>query len=241
MHHHYNNIAEKFDDLWQFTPSYENWMVAQIIEQIELSQTDRLLDFGAGTGRFTLSLYEQAKLLCATAVDPDADMCKQAAEKIPLNVTQANDVTLFSHWKNDNVVLLKEVIHHLNNRPSFWQNLYQTLPKNGRVLIVTRPQETQLALFDAAKKRFAQHQPPVDLLTAELKEAGFSCTTVLRVFPCRIIKKRWYTMLRSRFMSDLCTFNDDDIESGINELDDCFAGDFIDMQDNLLFIKAVKL
>jgi ubiquinone/menaquinone biosynthesis C-methylase UbiE len=240
MQHHYTNIAEDFDHLWLFSPSYEDWMVKQIIEQLNLSSTDKLLDFGAGTGRFTLALYQQAKLVQATAVEPDADMCRQAAQKSELSVIQADDASLFSHWQDHNVVLFKEVIHHLHHRVEFWKSLHEHLLTSGRVLIVTRPQATQLALFDAAKQRFAQHQPPVELLTNELTEAGFTCDVTLRVFPFRISKQRWYTMLRSRFMSDLSAFSDDEVEQGIQQLETLAKGDFIDMHDNLLFIVARK-
>jgi len=240
MQHHYTNIAEDFDHLWHFSPNYEDWMVKQIIEQLALRSGDKLLDFGAGTGRFTLALSQQAKLLQATAVEPDADMCRQAAQKPELSVIQADDTSVFSQWQDHNVVLFKEVIHHLHHRVEFWKSLHKHLPASGHVLIVTRPQVTQLALFDAAKQRFAQHQPPIDLLTNELREAGFSCEVVLRVFPFRISKQRWYTMLRSRFMSDLSAFSDDEIELGIRQLEGLAKGDFIDMQDNLLFILAKK-
>jgi len=240
MHHHYSTIAEDFDHLWQFAPTYEAWMVTQIIEHLELTTDDRLLDFGAGTGRFTDAICQQIKLLQATAVDPDADMCLQATQKANLTVIQADDLSLFSHWQDHNAVLLKEVIHHLHHRPTFWQQLYQHLPTEGRVLVVTRPQATQLALFDAAKAIFSQHQPAADLLVAEIRDAGFACQTILRVFPFRITKTRWFAMLSSRFMSDLSAFSDDDIAAGIEALDQQYSGDFIDMQDNLLFIVAKK-
>lgn len=240
MHHHYSTIAEDFDHLWQFAPTYESWLVKQIIEHLDLTTNDRLLDFGAGTGRFTDAIRQQTQVLQATAVDPDADMCLQAAQKAHLAVIQADDRSLFTHWQDHNAVLLKEVIHHLHHRPTFWQQLYQHLPTDGRVLVVTRPQTTQLALFDAAKVAFSQHQPAAELLVAEISDAGFACQTMLSVFPFRITKARWFAMLTSRFMSDLSAFSNDEIAAGIEALDQKFEGDFIDMQDNLLFILAKK-
>jgi hypothetical protein len=45
-------------------------------------------------------------------------------------------------------------------------------------------------------------------------------------------------MLRAKFMSDLATFSDEAIETGISELETTYPDDWIEHTDQLLFVLA---
>jgi SAM-dependent methyltransferase len=235
---HYARLADDFDQVWQFSPTYEAWMVSAIVQTLTLNPQDCFVDFGGGTGRFTQAIHLCAQPRKSYCVEPDAGMCEYARLRPELSVLQADDLTFVSAPLNYDALLVKEVIHHLSNRLAFWQGVKQQLNPTGNILLVTRPQNTPLALFDAAKIVFAQHQPSVDLLISELHEASFNTSVSVKSFDFSKTKDDWFAMLRARFMSDLAGFSDDDIEAGIASLNLRHSGDYIEMTDELIFISA---
>ncbi|MBP7900839.1 MAG: class I SAM-dependent methyltransferase [Gammaproteobacteria bacterium] len=235
---HYSQLAEKFDQVWQFSPDYEPWMVEQIQTHLTLQPHEHWVDFGAGTGRFSLAVHRYAQPASTLCVEPDAAMCAIAQQKTELNSLQACDQTFVQQPLRYDALLVKEVIHHLGDRIAFWRGVKPQLNPNGRILLITRPKETTLALFEQAKAGFAEHQPAIATLCDELHSAGFTTKTSVIDFPLKQSKMHWYTMLRAKFMSDLTGFSEDEIETGISEVDKQYSGEWIDHADRLLFVVA---
>lgn len=235
---HYSALAENFDQVWQFSPDYEAWMVAQIQTHLALKPHEHWVDFGAGTGRFSLAIHRHAQPASTLCVEPDASMWAIAQQKTELNSLQACDQSFVQQAIHYDALLVKEVIHHLSDRTAFWQGVKHQLTANGRILLITRPQQTTLALFQQAKARFAQHQPSIDLLSTELQTAGFETDISVIDFPLRQSKSHWYSMLRAKFMSDLAPFSAIEIETGIAELETEHPNEWIDHGDRLLFVVA---
>jgi SAM-dependent methyltransferase len=237
---HYTRLADDFDRIWQFSPDYEDWMVEKIASGLSLQPNQTWVDFGAGTGRFTARLHALAPKLQTYCAEPDAAMCQQAAKRDGLRVIRADDQRFVTLMLQYDALLLKEVIHHLSDRQAFWQGIQHQLNADGRLLVVTRPQRSALALFEAAHDAFYRHQPSLTLLVAELEAAGFAVSVSEHTHSFTLSKVDWFAMLRSRFMSDLAAFSDNDIEAGIAELSHDYAGDAINMADTLLFLQCQK-
>lgn len=235
---HYSQLADDFDRIWQFSSDYEPWMVEQIQTQLALQHHEHWVDFGAGTGRFSQALHHYAQPASTLCVEPDAAMCALAQQKIELKTLQACDRSFIQQPISYDALLVKEVIHHLHDRLAFWKGVKQQLSANGRILLITRPQNTTLALFEQAKQRFADHQPTIETLCTELEQVGFSTRVSVLDFPLRSEKNHWYRMLRAKFMSDLASFSDAEIEQGINELEMKHKNDWINHGDQLLFVLA---
>lgn len=235
---HYAALASEFDQIWQFSADYEPWMVEQIQTRLALQPHEHWVDFGAGTGRFSQAVHRYAQPASTLCVEPDAAMCALAQQKAELMSMQACDRSFIQQPLRYDALLVKEVIHHLSDRTAFWQGVKHQLSEKGRILLITRPKETTLALFQQAKARFAQHQPAIELLCAELHHAGFETQVSVIDFPLCQSKSHWYAMLRGKFMSDLADFSDDEIEMGIAEVDKQYSGKWINHADRLLFVVA---
>lgn len=235
---HYSQLAENFDQVWQFSAEYEPWMVEHIQAHLALKLDEHWVDFGAGTGRFSQALHHYAKPATTLCVEPDASMCAIAQQKTELQTLQACDHRFIQQPIHYDALLVKEVIHHLHDRIAFWKGVKQQLSANGRILLITRPQQTTLALFRQAKQRFADHQPAIETLCSELEQAGFSTQVSVLDFPLQSAKPHWYSMLRAKFMSDLAAFSDTEIEAGIAELEREHPGEWIYHGDRLLFVLA---
>ena len=235
---HYSQLAENFDQVWQFSPDYEPWMVEQIQAHLALQAQEHWVDFGAGTARFSQALHHYAQPASTLCVEPDESMCAIAKQKTELQTLQACDSHFIQQPIHYDALLVKEVIHHLGDRVAFWQGVHNQLNTHGRILLITRPKQTTLALFEQAKQRFSQHQPAIETLCTELELAGFNTQVTAINFPLRQTKTHWYAMLRAKFMSDLATFSDEAIETGISELETTYPDDWIEHTDQLLFVLA---
>lgn len=240
MTNHFDTIADIYNKVWYFSEHYQNSMLSNIIELLQLDNTDVLADLGGGTGAYTRLLLEKAKLKKAYCIEPSRNMFLEA-QKIPIIESICADATEFMQLDlSFTKVLLKEVVHHIPARPVLWHYLREKLPRKGRILIVTRPQAIELPLFEQAKQVFRQKQPHHDSLLQELESCGFA--SHYRVFPHRftLAKTVWFDMIRNRFMSDLAGFTEEEIEVGLAKIDAIHPSTQIEIPDNIIYVWAYK-
>jgi trans-aconitate methyltransferase len=237
---HFDSIAEVFNRIWYFSDGYKDFVIGHIVENLQLSSEDILADIGGGTGSFTHRLAIDANLAGAYCIEPSAAMCAEASKLSHITAVCADADGFLELNHTFSKMLFKEVIHHIPDRKGFWHRLHPRLPQGGRILIITRPQNIAFPFFQAAKEAFARHQPPLELIESELREADFRVDTQHREYMFTLPKEEWYTMLRHRFMSDLGVFSDEEIEEGIEEIEALYEGETITIVDHLLFISAVR-
>lgn len=242
MHHsnHFDSIAELFNRIWYFSDAYKNFVITHILSDLELSAHDILVDIGGGTGSFTSRLAHEANLSKAYCVEPSRAMCDEASKLENISAVCSDAHAFIASSTPFTKMLFKEVIHHIPQREHFYSDLYAALPESGKILIITRPQQIAFPFFKAAKEAFAANQPSQESIESELREGGFHVITHPRSHTFTLPKEEWYTMLRHRFMSDLGVFSDEEIEEGIEEIEDNYPHETIDIVDNLLFILATK-
>jgi cyclopropane fatty-acyl-phospholipid synthase-like methyltransferase len=237
---HFDSIAEVFNRIWYFSDEYKNFVITHILGDLELTDQDILVDIGGGTGSFTSRLALEANLRKAYCVEPSRAMCDEASKLENISAVCSDAHAFLASHTPFTKMLFKEVIHHIKDRDLFWKAVYELLPHNGKLLIITRPQRVEFPFFTAAKEAFARHQPPQELIESELRNGGFETTTHHRSHTFTLPKEDWYTMLRHRFMSDLGVFSDAEIEEGIKEIEHDHPYETIDIVDHLLFILATK-
>lgn len=237
---HFDSIADIFNRIWYFSDDYKDFVISHILSDLQLSPDDILADVGGGTGSFTSRLVSEGGLQNAYCVEPSAPMCDEASKFSNITAICTDAHGFLEQNIPFTKMLLKEVIHHVTDRETFWHNTYNTLPRGGKLLIITRPQRIAFPFFDAAKEAFARNQPPHEVLEAELEGSGFKISTSHRSHTFTLPKESWYEMLRHRFMSDLGVFGDQEIEQGIIEIESRYEGETIDIIDHLIFITATK-
>lgn len=237
---HYDSIAQNFNLLWQFSDPYKDFVIARIQRFLKLSADDTLVDIGGGTGSFTERLADENSLSKAYCIEPSKEMCTVALQQPHITALNTDSDGFIALELDYSKMLLKEVIHHLHDRPLFWKNVYPQLPIFGKILIITRPQEVEFPFWNGAKEAFKAHQPSLSLLKSELESGGFEVSVSVETHQFQLSKEDWYTMLRHRFMSDLSEFSDEEINDGINEIDPLYPNNIITIKDNLLFITATK-
>jgi len=237
---HFDSIADVFNRIWYFSEEYKNFVIRHIHHDLALAPNDTLVDIGGGTGTFTRRLKDESGAIKAYCIEPSRPMCDEADKLENITALCMDAHTFMSTGIPFSKLLLKEVIHHIDNRERFWQRVYDQLPERGKLLIITRPQHIEFPLFASAKAAFARNQPPYELFESQLKACGFDVVSANRSHTFTLPKEHWYEMLRHRFMSDLGIFSDEEIEEGINEIDGIYSEETIDILDNLIFITATK-
>lgn len=237
---HFDSIAEHFNRIWYFSDDYKDFVISHILNDLLFTPNDILADIGGGTGSFTARLQHEGAFERAYCIEPSAPMCDEASKFSNITAICTDAHGFLEYNIPFSKMLLKEVIHHIGERETFWRSTYDALPVDGKLLIITRPQQIEFPFFDAAKEAFSQNQPPHEAIENELLKSGFDVHTSRRSHTFTLPKKSWYEMLRHRFMSDLGVFSDQEIEEGIGEIESRYDGETIDIIDHLIFITAIK-
>jgi len=241
MENHFDKIARTYNKSWHFSDAYKEWMLDKITHLLTLHASDMFADIGAGTGLYTELITNLIEFNHQPyCVEPSQEMSMIAMKSGNLHVFNEGAHTFTKRLYKYDKVLLKEMIHHVNNRRTLWRNIYKQLNRNGKLLIITRPQSIKMPLFTAAKEAFFNNQPHYDLFVEELIHESFDVDVKTESYIFKLDKNIWFEMLRNRFMSDLATFSDDEIESGIREVEKNIIENEVSIEDKIVFISASK-
>jgi len=243
MNRHYKNLVNKYNHVLFFVEGYRNWKVELIVKDLDLKKHDSVVDLGGGIGIFAQLVHEKAQLqqdiLC---VDMCAEMLGKA-KKLPGVSILCADALSFAQREDVayDKIFIKEAVHHFRDRVNIFKGIYGQLAPEGRLLIITRPSQPEFPFFEAALKAFGRSQPDYNIFKKELESAGFRVNVQLRPYPLTLEKVRWFKMLRQRFMSNLANFSDEQIEQGIEELEEKYKDkETLDFTDILVFISGTK-
>ncbi|NOX15704.1 MAG: class I SAM-dependent methyltransferase [Epsilonproteobacteria bacterium] len=241
MGNHFDQIANVYDRIWHFSNNYKKWMLTYILEFLEFNVYDTFVDIGGGTGAYTKSISSKAHLLNTPfCIEPSVQMSNVAKINKDIKIFNEDGNSFCSRDLKYDKVLLKESVHYILDRKVFWSSLYDRLNDDGKILIVTRPQEIKMPLFNEAKKAFFQSQPPYKVFVDELKDAGFKVNVKFYSYHFDLNAEVWYSMIRKRFMSTLGKFSCEEIEEGIDEIRNSVKSDVINIKDDIIFITASK-
>lgn len=243
---HYRRLAKDYDEFLYYSPQFVRALTAKMVEKLRLVETDVLADIGCGTGMYSLDILEQVPLRePVLGVDPYAEMLAKIPDDAPITPI-AEGALEFSRrhpegTRNYNKVLIKETIHHVDQKDEFFRNIHRNLPAGGIMLLVHVPPNVQYPLFDAALARcLGWHADPDDLVRL-LKEAGFDVQRDALDYPHSIPKDHYFKMVRSCYMSVLTSFTEDELEAGLAEMDAKYADtETLEFVDHFDYIMATK-
>ncbi|MFQ5949970.1 MAG: SAM-dependent methyltransferase, partial [Nitrospiria bacterium] len=138
-------------------------------------------------------------------------------------------------------ILIKETIHHIPERGTLFENLFERLEHGGIMLLVHVPPEVEYPLFEKALERCKNWHADPDELTEKLKKAGFRVKRDSLRYPHAIPKHKYFEMVRNCYMSALTSLDESEIEEGLKEM----GGKYRDhavlrFYDHFDYLKAVK-
>jgi trans-aconitate methyltransferase len=243
---HYVDVAQGYESAFFYESGpYQDWLLREILAELQLQPSSRLADVGGGTGNFTAALAAAAQLsLPALCVDNAPDMLAVASTRSGLSTVCADALTFSAR---DGVTydrcLLKEVVHHIpsDDFAKLYTGIACQLAPGGLVLTVTRPQEVDYPLFAAARQVWRDNQPPVEQLLAAMEASGLNTRLHSVHYQAELPKERWFAMIRARFWSTFSKFSDAELEAGVAELAVIHAGsDVVSFREQLLLLVGVN-
>ncbi|MDI3312971.1 MAG: class I SAM-dependent methyltransferase [Mycobacterium sp.] len=240
---HYARLACVYDRHWACSSAFLDWMNGLIVEYLQPVASSQVVDVGCGTGLYCRGLGDvAARVIC---VDPCADMLAQLPEKaayVPVQATAedlaAGRATLPVHPVNR--LLIKEAVHHFCDPGSTLAGLARLLAEDGRLLIIMLPTRIEYPLFRSALKLFESLQPEPEVVAGYLRDAGLRTSVSYESFPRRFPTPRYLEMVKSRYLSVLSEFGDDELDAGVDEIRKTHPSEVLCFTDRFAFVLGSK-
>jgi ubiquinone/menaquinone biosynthesis C-methylase UbiE len=236
---HYDRLAPSYDENWTYSPAFVEWMTGRIKQRLQIADDAVIADIGCGTGLFARGLAQHAKAV--VCVEPSAAMLAQvpASERLIRVSASAEDLaagrTALPHASYD-ALLLKEILHHVEDRAAVIAGLTRLLRPGGRMLVVMLPTQISYPLFAAALRLFSDEQPDPAEVADLMRRAGLWAELSFESFPLVFPTERYLQMVRSRYMSLLSQFDDEQLEAGVAEIRRANPGEQVAFTDTFAFV-----
>ncbi len=214
---HYENIASKYNNYYQYSIDYITFFTKKIVETLKIHSNDIVFELGAGTGIYAQEILKRIDSIDITCIDNNQLMLDQiASEVIKKRCIDALNFSkeIISYDK----IYMKEFIHHIpqHDRIELFKGIYRQLRKGGAILILVEPKVLTYPLFKDALRQFELAQPSHTDIIKDLTSTGFKICYDLIEHPITVPKDKYIEMVKNRYMSVLSNFNDTEISTGIN-------------------------
>jgi ubiquinone/menaquinone biosynthesis C-methylase UbiE len=236
---HYARLAATYDQNYAYSPAFLEWMTGCILQRLRLGRDDVVADVGCGTGLFARGLAEHAAAVIC--VDPSEAMLAQvpAGERLVTVAAPAEDVAagrIELPYERLDAMVLKESLHHVQDRAAVIAGLARLLRSGGRMLVVMLPEQIAYPLFADALELFERQQPDPVGVAGEMRAAGLDAELTYENFPLTFPTERYLQMVRNRYMSLLSAFDDEQMEAGVAEIRAAHPEEEIAFADRFAFV-----
>ena len=185
----------------------------------KLNSSSLILDVGCGRGKIIGNLRDKLKLK-SKPIGKDLVNHKDKDKRI--NFKKKNALSFFSsNKKKFDLIMIKQTIHllKLNKIKTLLSEMKKSLKPKGKILIFTLdPNNNEIPCFSLMKTK----------LSISLKRDKNILRLIKRIYPKRIIKyffyevkmtkKKYIDMVSSRFISILLNLKEEQIVTGIDEI-----------------------
>jgi|TARA_X000000950_G_scaffold190142_1_gene229774 ubiquinone/menaquinone biosynthesis C-methylase UbiE len=230
------NIKNWDNKTWLSSKRYIQFFNNFLLKQINLNKNSQILDIGCGRGKILGTLSSKLKLK-NKPVGLDIINHKDKDKRITFKKQDAL-IFLINNKKKFDLILIKQTIHLMkfNEIKKLLKLLKKNLNSNGRILIFTLDtKKNEIPTFQLMEQKLNQSLQRdkkilkmIESLYPHLIKKSFS-------FNVKITKKKYFYMIRSRYISTLISLSKKQIEQGIQEIEQRFKS-VLRFKDKLICI-----
>jgi SAM-dependent methyltransferase len=239
---HYRRLAAQYDEFLCYSPQFVRTLTSTMIEKLDLRGSDRFVDLGCGTAMYSIDIVGQVPLSNPIiGVDPFPEMLGRIPPDAPVTRVALGALAFSAQPGTYDKILMKEAVHHEEDRAALFANLHARLAPGGRLLLVHVPPTLDYPLFDKALRRAEQWHADPDELVTLLTRAGFAVDRDAVEIRHAIPRRRYFQMVESRYMSVLSSFSAEEIAEGLREMEEKYGVlETLVFTDHFDYIMAAK-
>jgi ubiquinone/menaquinone biosynthesis C-methylase UbiE len=176
MKMNYDDLAQEYAQHRHVHPG----VLANLLDNCSLSKTSTVLEVGCGTGNYIITIQELIGCTC-TGVDPSRQMLEKAhkrSQQIQFESGRAENLN-FPDASFD-LVFSVDVIHHVMDRPAYYQDAFRVLKPGGLICTVTdsddiiRKRQPLANYFPETVELELKRYPRIPDLHQMMTEVGFA-------------------------------------------------------------------
>ena len=118
-------------------------------------------------------------------------------------------------------MLLNGCIHHFTDLDFVCSQLAKYMEEDGMCVVTEDPPKSTLPLFKAALREHS-HTNRLEAFCKSIESKGLKWRMVSGAEPGEVEKKLWYCAIRNRVSSVLVKYTDEELDQGIQELEEEF-------------------
>lgn len=158
----------------------------QILKIMNIKPEQTIADIGSGGGFFTFlfsQLIKEKGRIYAIDINEDflEFITKQAAEQGLTNITTVltTDSSISLPIDSVDLIFVRNVYHHLQNRVQYFTKIKDLLSLQGRVAIIENSRKGSFLSFH----RRCGHNVPREIIIEEMRDAGFQVSASFDFLP----------------------------------------------------------
>ena len=239
----YSRRARDYDEVRADDRTDREFWVLGLMELGRIAPGDRVLDLGAGTGRFASLLHPTNRVI---ALDPSVEMLTVARGKAPFACVRGDGQRLPFRRDSFDVTIAVMVLQHLAHFEAAIREAARIAP---RIVIATSDLSTRRvgileeafpSLLSVDRNRF----PQVEAIVASLKAAGFGRVRVERRPLVRTLSvERQLDRVRRKYLSTFDLLPPGEYERGLGFLEREMPrrfGDAFELVSEITFVAGTR-
>ena len=222
---HYRKLAPLYDTFYEVQSRAKADLIRRFLAST-LTGNDQLVDVGGGTAQISLMIHADLQMSRpVVCVDPSEEMLAVARRNGAITVRSTAESFLASKPAYPlKIVLMNGCAHHFQDPDFVFAKLAEYMPDDGVCVVTEYPATITLPFFKAAAEAHSHIGHNLESLCTLVETKGLHCRMVSGTEPARMEKSLWYSALRNRLASMLLGFSDEELEQGIEELEEQFEG-----------------
>ena len=204
---------------WLSSNAYINSFNKFLIQNTKLNYESKILDIGCGRGKILENLSNKLNLI-NKPIGLDLENHKDKSKKMIFKKIDALTYVKKTKFTFD-VILIKQTIHLLKKKQAIklLSICKSILNPNGKIIILSLdPSKNEIPTFQLMKKKLKNSLKKDEKLFNLIFKNQNKIIIKKFVFNVQISKTKYIQMIKSRYISTLLNFTNQQLNNGINEI-----------------------